>query len=163
MASQGGQKYSDTYSEKWPFIRKSSMGSAYARCDICECDFSISHSGAFDIQRHVQRSKHKSKVQCLEGVSKIDTFVHIPSSTSDVISSECTFANFLVEHNIPVNVSDHFTELIKVICPDSKIAKSWQCKRTKTSHIMHEMSREVIKSLEKTLKTEPFSISSGWK
>ena len=129
MASKG-QKFSDTYSEKWPWVSKSSMGSAYARCDTCQCDFSIRHGGSYDIHKHLQTTKHKSKVQCLEGVSKIYTFVNVPSSVSAVISSECTFTTFLVEHNIPVNVSDHFTELIKVICPDSKIAKNYQCKRT---------------------------------
>ena len=46
------------------------------------------------------------------------------------------------------------------MCPDSNIAKKYQCKRTKTTHIVHEMSCDVTKSLDKALKTEPFSIST---
>ena len=44
-----------------------------------------------------------------------------------------------------VNVSYHLTKLIKDICLDSYIAKKYQCKQTKTSHIVHKMLCDVIR------------------
>ena len=57
--------------------------------------------------------------------------------------------NFIIKHNLAFNVADHLT----AICPDSNIAKQYQCKRTKTTHIVHEMSRDVIRSVDIALKT----------
>ena len=159
MAAKG-QKFKETYSEKCKWITKSSLGSHYARCNPCRSDFNIKHGGSNDIRKHINTAKHKIQIKCLQGVSTIETFVNIPSNVSGVTSAECMVTNFIIEHNLPVNVSDHLTELIKAICPDSDIAKKYQCKRRKSTHIIHEMSRDVIRSLDKVLKTEPFSIST---
>ena len=48
--------------------------------------------------------------------------VNILSNISAVTSVECMVTNFIIEHNYPVNVSDHLIELIKAICPDFIIA-----------------------------------------
>ena len=60
--------------------------------------------------------------------------------------------NFIIEHNLPVSVADHMTELIKVMCPDSNIAKGYQCKQTKTTHIIQEMSRDIVKDFHTSLE-----------
>ena len=54
-------------------------------------------------------------------MSEIEIFVNIPSNVSGVTSAECMVTNFIIEHNYPVNVSDHLIELIKAICPDFNI------------------------------------------
>ena len=155
-----GQTFKDDYSNKWPFVIKSPLGSEYARCSTCQRDFSIKHGGAHDIQKHIKTGKHIRNVQCFQGVSKINQFVNVPQTEAAVTSAECMVTNFIIEHNLPVSVSDHMTELLKQICPDSAIAKKYQCKRTKTTHIVQEMARDVIKSMDRALKTEPFSIST---
>ena len=78
-------------------------------------------------------------------MAKIETFVN-PIARSDiaVTESECLVVNFLIEHNVPVSVADHLSELLRKICPDSSIAKKFKCKRTKTAHMMHGMSRDII-------------------
>ena len=101
------------------------------------------HGGAHDIQKHIKTEKHIRNEQCFQGVSKINTFVKIPQTESAVTSAECMVTNFIIEHNLLVSASDHMTELIKQICPDSAIAKKFQCKRTKTTHIVQEMSHNV--------------------
>ena len=55
MASKG-QKFSEKYSEKWPWVSKALMGSEYARCNTCQCDFSIKHGVAHVIQKHSNTS-----------------------------------------------------------------------------------------------------------
>ena len=54
MASKG-QHFSETYSKKWKWITKSSLGSHYAQCDTCWSDFNRKHGGANDIQKHQHR------------------------------------------------------------------------------------------------------------
>ena len=61
MASKG-QHFSETYSKKWKWITKSSLGSHYARCDTCRSDFNTKHGGANDIQKHQNTAKHKSQM-----------------------------------------------------------------------------------------------------
>ena len=124
--------------------------------------FSIKHCGKNDISKHIGTSKHFRNNQCLQGVSKIETFVNAPLPPGDieVTNAECLMTNFIIEHNLPVSVADHMTELIKVMCPDSKIAKSYQCKRTKTSHIIHEMASDIVHELHASLENAPFSIST---
>ena len=49
-----------------------------------------------------------------------DKIIH---SADDVTKAEVLFSHFVAEHKLPAAVADHFTELIKEMCPDSKIAK----------------------------------------
>ncbi|CAL4070206.1 unnamed protein product [Meganyctiphanes norvegica] len=109
---------------------------------------------------HVKTSKHVKFNECIQGVVKFETFVKPIASDIAVTESECLVVNFLIEHNVPVSVADHLSELVMKICSDSSIAKKFKCKRTKTTHIMHEMSRDIISNLGNALKTEPFSIST---
>ena len=48
-----------------------------------------------------------------------------------VQQAETVFVQFVVEHNLPFCVGDHFTKLVKSMFPDSEI--QFQCSRTKTS------------------------------
>ena len=104
--------------------------------------------------------KYRKYAECLQGVPTMDSFINISPNEVRVTESECLMTNFIIEHNLPVNVADHMTELLKSMCPDSNIAKKYQCKRTKTTHIVHEMSRDVVRSVDAALKSEPFSIST---
>ena len=42
----------------------------------------------------------------------------------------------LAEHNLPALLADHFTDLARLMFPDSDIAKRFRCKRTKTTQIV---------------------------
>ena len=44
----------------------------------------------------------------------------------------------MVNNNIPFAAADKFNQLFKKIFPDSKIAKSYACGRTKTTCIVNE-------------------------
>ena len=156
-----GQHFLDSYVEKWPCISRSTLGIYFAKCNACNCDFSVKHGGGNDIFKHVKTPKHERNLECLRGVAKIETFVKPPTANEiDVINAECLMTNFIIEHNLPVTVSDHMSDLIKLMCPDSKIAKDYRCKRTKTTHIMHAMASDVIEKLHSSIKNEPYSIST---
>ena len=103
-----------------------------------------------DIARVVQQSESMSK--------SLEQFVKITPEAQKVTEAECLMTNFIVEHNLPISVADHMSDLIKRMCPDSKIAKQYQCKRTKTTHIVHAMADDIISSISSDIKNGPFSI-----
>ena len=56
-----------------------------------------------------------------------------------VALAETVFANLMVEHNMPFLVTDHFSEAVKVMFPDSIIAQKFTVKgqKTPTSSMKH--------------------------
>lgn len=63
----------------------------------------------------------------------------------------------LVEHNVPLAVSDHLSPLFKDIFPDSEIAKNYASARTKTTCIIN--SALVQAALVADMKSSPFAIA----
>ena len=102
--SEKGQKFIDKYSVTWPNIIKSPLGIYYAYCTTCQTSFSVKHSGRYDVQRHIEGSKHTKNLEALQGVPKIDTFVNpkLVTNEKDVTNAECLMTNFSSEHNLPV-------------------------------------------------------------
>ena len=67
--------------------------------------------------------------------------------------------NFLVQHNLPLATTDHLGPLFKTIFPDSKIAKSYACGRTKTGAIINKaMGPHCHAYLVEHCTTHPFSL-----
>ena len=50
-----------------PGIVESSVSKMHARCKYCEVDFSISHSGKFDIDRHCETKSHRDRLSRVQG------------------------------------------------------------------------------------------------
>jgi hypothetical protein len=76
-----------------------------------------------------------------------------------VTAAEVRFSYFIAEHNLPFLVADHFTDLCKVLFPDSKIAQSFKCRRTKTTHILtNAIAPQVDKRVTELCWTEKYSI-----
>ena len=62
--------------------------------------------------------------------------------------------NFIIEPNLPVSV-DHKTELIKTMCYDSKIAREYQCKITKTIDVVNTMASDIIRNMHSSIEMNP--------
>ena len=45
-------------------------------------------------------------------------------------------ASFVSEHNLSFHVTDHFSDLLPKLCPDSKVAAHFKSKCTKTKNII---------------------------
>ena len=156
-----GQKYREEYTRTWSFIKKSSLGEHYVKCELCRTDFSIKHSGKYDISTHMSSTKHAKHVQPGQGMVKLDCFISaVTSLKSSVIESECLMTNFIIEHNLPVSIADHMTDLVRRMFPDSSIAKEYGCRRTKTTHIMHSMAEETIHTIQSVIHDNAFSIAT---
>lgn len=134
--AKADQKFKLEYSKTFPnIIEKSKLGDLYAFCRICQSDVSVRHGGLHDIKKHIGSKKHESISKSFASTSKVSEFF-CGSSDQSVIKAEVLFTEFLIEHAIPISVSDHCAKLFRKMFPDSKIATKYASARTKTSNIV---------------------------
>lgn len=82
------------------------------------------------------------------------------SLEKSVKQSEIRIAAFVVEHNIPINVMEHFLDLIRAVCPDSEVAKNITCGRTKTTKLISEvLGKSDLDIMVEAMQTNKFSLT----
>ena len=75
--------------------------------------------------------------------------------------AEIKFPGFLAEHNLPNAVADHLSSLTRHCFPDSKIARSYSCARTKSSCILNgAIYPDLQQSLVKQMQQSVISLST---
>ena len=75
------------------------------------------------------------------------------------MKSELYFARFVAEHNMSFATADHFSKLCKVIFPDSKVAESFLCGRTKTTALVtHALPPSADDTVISACQKQKFSI-----
>ena len=121
-----------------PHIVRSRKGQQFAKCTLCRSDFSVSHGGFNDVTRHVNGIIHVEKLREAQSSSSITSFLEgKPRSIStQVMSAELALAQFIALHNLPFQAADHLSSLFPVMFPDSKIAKGFACRHTKTKALI---------------------------
>ena len=139
-----------------PYIVASSKGDKYAYCKLCNSNFSVSHGGRNDAQRHCQSSGHLKRYAESQSALSITSRFRGESSASHfskVMAAELMMAKFIALHNLPFQVADHLTDLVPLMFPDSKIAAGFASKHTKTKSIVCDaidphLKEPVIKELK---------------
>jgi len=132
-----------------------------AYCKLCKQTL-VSEIGV--LKNH---SKGKKHIQIMQGSSSNQSIIsfttkekHPDLKKQQLVSiAEIKLAGYFAEHNVPFLGADHLSDLIKEIFPDSEIAKSINCKRTKTTAIV----KNVIGASQKTelaakLRNQKFSL-----
>ncbi|GBL80058.1 Unconventional myosin-VI [Araneus ventricosus] len=69
---RNNQRFRKEYSEKWPCLIPGKEG--YARCSVCNTEFSITHGGKDDCRRHVSGPKHSDLVKTQLEQQSISSF-----------------------------------------------------------------------------------------
>lgn len=153
------QKFRDSYTKEWPCLVTSKMSENHVYCEVCSCDFVIAHGGRDDCRRHIESKKHQDygKVQ---SVHKPISSFFVSKGENETTKAELLFTSFLVEHNIPLAVSDHAAHLFRAMFPDSAIAKKYGCARTKTSALVQHMSDQTKEEIACVLRISSFSLST---
>ena len=100
------------------------VGPTYARCNICAVDFNISHGGRNDVNRHVNRMKHKQWGAAASSSQSVSSIFKAKANPL-VIEAEAPWAAFVAKHNL---ASDPATVLFKKMSPDPDIALLWSHK-----------------------------------
>jgi hypothetical protein len=139
------QKYLQSYTDNYKFILPSPRGPYFARCTLCPSDFGIGHGGKNDIDKHLKSKTHAQMVN-LKGQHR-DVSTSFAVNDKPVIRAECYMALFLIEHNLSISTSDHMSDLMGTMFPMYATAKSFSSKRTKTTHIIKEMAKDVKEQL----------------
>ena len=68
-------------------------------------------------------------------------------------------SNFIVQHNLSISVADHLGQLFKNIFPDSQIASSYACAKTKTFCIINKAFQPYYhKQTIDYCKNHPFTV-----
>ncbi|KAK7484378.1 hypothetical protein BaRGS_00024383 [Batillaria attramentaria] len=98
------QKFTDKYL-KIPGISRSSLGDSYAHCDYCKCDFSITHSGSFDIQGHLKTKKHTNYLSLARDTKavnqpKLNMFMPTSSGTLSAMDRDIVRTEVMVTESV---------------------------------------------------------------
>lgn len=158
-------KYTQKYTKHWEslpsckgWLQPSKKSDTRAYCKACDCEINAKKS---EIEKHVQREKHKSNVR---NSSKQPTLTSLPSVSNplrekQVKEGEIKLAAFVVEHNLPLNIMTHLPELMRSVCKDSEIAKKIVSSRTKTTAVINNVIGKCSKEeLRDIMKENKFSL-----
>lgn len=137
-------------SSKFPWAIPSHKGASYALCKICKRHISVAYGGFRDLTKHENTTIHESRSRDVSTSTSPSSFInktHGPRRNSSVVAAEVRFSYFVGEHHLPISIADHCTKLYPLMFPDSAIARSFRCSRTKTTSIS---PRFALRNNEKT-------------
>jgi hypothetical protein len=129
--------FDDSWPKEFKGIKKSSLGDTFARCVLCNSDFSIGHGGRNDVTAHVKGKRHNDIATAAGSSKSVSSYFSQPASQK-TISAEARWALFIAKHNVAFLSSDHATHLFRKMFPDSEIASKFGCGRTNTTAIVKE-------------------------
>ena len=159
-------KYEHKFQEKWlhdsrftAWVCRSKKSENKAFCNVCNCEVAGSVTL---LERHSKTEKHLKNFQSREKSKKVTSFFQ-PSASSkfekQVAAAELKLCAFVAEHNLPIAIMDHLPGLLANAAPDSKIASSVKCARTKTTFVFRQvMSTSYFNDLLFHLKKNKFSL-----
>ena len=137
----------------------SKKGAKFAFCTICKVDVAIGGGGVHEVKRHCETVKHKrllEDVNTQPSISSVMARASKDAMSEKVMKSELYFARFVAEHNLSFATVDHFT---KVMFPDSKVADSFSCSRTKTTALVtHALAPSADDAVISACRKQKFSI-----
>lgn len=152
--------FNDNLKAKYPFIKQTNTPSN-VRCEKCRTEFSVSHSGAGDIEHHLKSEKHKNADRAAASSSSMLNFFKkssVPTSKDlDIAAAEGVWAYHTIQENHSFRSNDCASKLIQS-CFDQK----FRCARTKTEAIVvNILAQTAIKELKDDLgKSNCISIST---
>lgn len=128
--TQTKQNFLLEYKTRFPGIVESEKGIKYAFCTVCRKDFGIDHSGAYDIQRHVESAGHKAKAEVSQKASIKHFFVKCATAAQSkeaqqesVTRAEMNMVDTIAKFNLSLKSSETLVAFCKQAFPDSKIAQ----------------------------------------
>ena len=130
-------------------------------CIPCGKDLICSPQGLKDVKDHC------SKPSLLQAHSSVKKQSRLPSSFTGEKTSkqqkglyaEVMVSNITVQHNLSISAADHLGQLFKNIFPDSQIASSYACSKTKTFCIINKAFQPYYhKQTIDYCKNHPFTV-----
>ena len=156
------QKFLKDYSSVWPVLKASAKGANFCHCETCRLDFSIGHGGRDDCKRHVSSKKHTDYAKLRKSCPSVATLFKANESplTLKITKAEALLVSTLADNNLPLSAADTFTKTLKVMFPDSEIARGLQCGRSKATAMLKELAEDNKTTLAQTMQDRPFTVST---
>lgn len=125
------------------------------------CNIQI-HCNTYNLKRHDACTSHKNNMAKLKNTPKIaEIFPNEQHKRHNTLlkTAELNICIFLHEHNLPFLLADHLLKFLPHICPDSEVAKSLSCSRTKATYITKEcLAKQQMQEISEILKITHFSL-----
>lgn len=119
------------------FVRKSDTIIVCQSCPVKKNELDVSYHGISALDKHLKTEKHKNGLKKVSGHGKIlDDFVVTGVEWKRLRAAEGTLSYHIIKQRQSFKSVDDLTDVIVLICGDSKIAKSIQCGRTKAEKII---------------------------
>lgn len=139
--------------------REGKNGSRVPFCKVCKVKLSCSKTA---LSRHVEGKKHqelfKMHVDLTKSHTRIGTFMN-GSSRDAVEKLEIKLSSFIVEHNLPINLSEDLLALLSSLFPhDKTVQKATLGKQKSTNIIRQVLGFNVIKESIEDLRSRKFSL-----
>ena len=108
------QRYKTEYETQFSCIMSSRPAEYFAFCKLCCSDIGIKNSGLYDITKHFVKEKHKGEAEKVKPVPLGSSIKSFFSNDDDLetIQAEAFLCGFLVEHNIPLIITEHARALL---------------------------------------------------
>lgn len=143
--------------EKYPFIKKNKSDSD-VRCETCNAEFSIAHSGKGDIESHLKSARHKNALQAASKSKDMTSFFKTSTlNTLDLQTAACegVWSYHLIKENHSFRSADCASKIIRSCFELSK----FHCARTKCEAIViNVFAPYLMDELKKDLEHAHFII-----
>ena len=104
------------------FICASDKGAMFAYWKVCNVHVNVSFGGKYDVIRHSKSASHGTLKNATKTQPQMKSFFVTTGLSTNVLTAEIKFAQFVAEHNLPFSVADYFMKLARQMFPDSDIA-----------------------------------------
>ena len=118
----------------------------------CSRDVSLGLGGTKDLRRH-ERVIECDRVS--SSCTNLQSYFGGPTRAMAVVEAEVKFSYMLGEH-LPFLLADHCTKLFQSMFPDSAIAKSFKCSRTKATAILKVIALDILQQIRHVLQEYKF-------
>ena len=129
-----------------------------AYCKVCKKELAAVVTA---LKKHCKAQYHVERISELmdPNLVRIDSVLVDHSMARNIHDAELRMAAFLSEHDLSFKLMDHLSDLLPILCPDSKIASHFKCKRTKMKCIVkNALTAHFHKKLVEKLRHSFFSI-----
>ncbi|CAH1958995.1 unnamed protein product [Acanthoscelides obtectus] len=135
------QKYKRDWEKERKWLQSSKKGPTYAWCKFCSCDNLIAR-GKGEIKKHITTAKHIKSISTIKSQPSVASVFGKKSKNIDEKAKEgvLRLAGFIAEHNLPIRLMEHISNLVKSICTDSEIAQAIKCIRTKMTNVIRNVT-----------------------
>ncbi|XP_028407537.1 uncharacterized protein LOC114530155 [Dendronephthya gigantea] len=130
---------------------------AKSYCKLCEQMLTCSKTG---IKRHASSKKHQSKEKLTSTTMSLGHMVNQIRNENDIATSmEVKICAFIVEHNLPLSISESMVRLLSSMFPNDASLKKVKLGKQKATNILRQvLGFDYLQDMVTLLQSKMFSI-----